>query len=126
MNKPEQHEVIGKADLIERRDFGTDERDPLTCMTVGLINILSEAMAKMRQEAPVGIMEGPLITALITYAGTLHGEMVTMGLSRDMTKEATLHMLLTNFTSGQNAGRRRVEEIAEQEGVDPTTGMPPE
>lgn len=126
MNDKPSHDMIGKDDLIIRTNDNADpSTDELLKETMFLVELLRECTAPILNDDP-GKHDPALIAALVVYAGAVHGQMLAMDMCRDMTKEAVTAMLLTNWNSGVGAGRRKVERLAREMGVDPTTGKPPE
>jgi len=109
--------IIGVDDLIEKF-VKPDKADQLAVVTIEMVNMLAEVFSHIRTEDKAPDMESVIISAAITYAGCVHGEMVGLNLVGDLTDEALTKMLVTNFRSGQRAGQNRVKRVADQLAAD--------
>lgn len=123
--RPNRHEVIGPDDMLSVAHGEPGIDGELAKVTIELVNMLVTVCSPLRNQAP-GVIDGPLITALATYAGCIHGELLAMGMAPEVTEAGLNKLLLTNFQSGAIAGKRKVERLAQEAGVDPATGRPPE
>lgn len=94
---------IGVDDLQEHV-CGDDTSDLVARQTVDLINILHGWFGPMRSPDTAPDLESLIITACVTFAGCLHGEMAGFGLVSDLTEEAVVKLLTTNWHAGVGAG----------------------
>ena len=102
---------IKAEDLVER-DLGRDT-DRVAEATFEVINLLAEVFSHLRSDETAPDMESVIITALVSYAGCLHGEMLALGLVGELTDDAVTKLLLHNFRMGTKAGQAKVARIAE-------------
>lgn len=128
MNDKPKADVIGLDDMLELKigdPNASPEQQQLSERTFFLVNLIGTTLAPMRQ-AHGPEHDSPLMAALVTLAGGVYGELLAMGIAPDMTEEASRAMLVNNWRVGVQAGKAKVERIAAEQGVDPTTGRPPE
>ena len=97
---------------LETVDMSTD--GPAQRNMVMLVNHIGQSLAGHRKlAARSGVasqMDSSIIAALIVAAGTIHGEIVEMGMVEDDTTDtATQLMLIDNFAAGQDVGRNKVK-----------------
>jgi hypothetical protein len=104
-----QPEVVGLEGMIERNP-ARDGTDPLTALTVDLMNLLVDGMGNLRCTNP-GFYDGPLIAALVLYAGSIQGELLALGMTREINTKATTKMLLANWQSGIIMGKAKIERV---------------
>lgn len=127
MSSQPTRDAIGLGDLLTCHpgQTGNAADNELLAVTMELLELMRSNTALLRNSRP-GYYEGPLICALVLLAGGIQGELNAMGMVPDITDAAVKEMLFTNWRAGVSAGRRKVAELAAAEGVDPTTGRPPE
>ena len=108
MTDDQGERLIGVEDMLESRP-GDDGCDEMAMLTIQLVEHLRQSCEPILASG-LGVYDGPLITALVVYAGTLHGTMTGIGAVPDLTDEARDKMLGVNFMTGVGMGLRRVQQ----------------
>lgn len=116
---------LGADQLVTDQTPGIDPR--LRQMTCDIINELAKAVQELRTPETAPDMESLIMTAAVTYAGALHGEMLGLDIVADLTDEALQVMLVTNFRTGQRVGLQRIADARERVTAEDraTTGQGP-
>lgn len=78
---------------------------------VALVNVVADACSNLRAEAR-GAIDPLLITALVTFAGCVFGELQELFGVDDVSDEAIAALMVRNFRHGVTAGKARCAAIA--------------
>lgn len=80
-------------------------------MIVNLINLFGKMTGPLRV-AP-GVIDTELMTAAVTFAGCIHGELIAMGMMDKETREddKQTEMLVHNYRAGIDAGIAKVDRL---------------
>jgi hypothetical protein len=83
-------------------------------LIIQLINLMGKVLNPLRI-AP-GVIDTEIMTAAVTYAGCVHGELIAMGLMDEGTQsgDEAVRMFLHNYGAGVDAGKAKVARVKEQ------------